>query len=93
MKKFPWLMVVVFVVVLLVAFAVAMPFFTPGMRVGGVWGRVPGHMGAWGMMGSMPFHGGAWMIGGLLTTLAVLALAVVGAVVLIRALIRAVRRP
>ncbi len=93
MKKFPWLMLVVFVVVLLVAFAVAMPFFARGLRFGGARGFIPGHMGAWGMMGSIPFHGGGWMIGGLLFSLAILALAVVGAVVLIRALVRAVRRP
>jgi hypothetical protein len=84
MKKFPWLMLVVFVVVLLVAFAVAMPFFARGARVGGAWGYMPWHMGAWGMMGSMPFLGGLFMIGLLLVPLAILALAVVGVVSLIR---------
>ncbi len=93
MKRFPWLMLIVFLVVLFVAFAVALPLFAHGLRVGGAWGFMPWHMGMRGMMGGLPFFGGAGMIGFLLVPLAILALAVVGAVALIRALVHALRRP
>jgi hypothetical protein len=86
MKKFPWLMLIVFLVVLVVAFAVALPFFARSMGIAGVrgYGFMPWHMGSWGMMGAMPFFGGLWMIVLLLVPLAILALAVVGVVSLIR---------
>jgi hypothetical protein len=88
MKKFPWLMLIVFLVLLILAFVVALPFFSRGAGMMRGWGFVPGHMRGWGMMGSLALMGGAWMIARLLVPLAVLALVVVGAVALIRAVAR-----
>jgi hypothetical protein len=88
MKKFPWWMLIVFLVLLVLAFGVALPFFARGAGMMRGWGYLPGHMGGWGMMGAFPLMGGAWMILRLLVPLAVLALVVVGVVALIRAVAR-----
>ena len=88
MKKFPWLMLVVFLILLIVAFAVALPFFAHRAGIMRGWGYMPWHMGGRGMMGALPLMGGAWMILRLLVLLAVLVLAGVGLVALIRAVAR-----
>ncbi len=88
MKKFPWLMLVVFLLVLVVAFAVALPFFAHGAGVMRGWAGMPWHMGGRWMVGTLPLMGGALMMLLLLVPVAVLALAVVGIVALIRAAAR-----